>query len=110
MLLTPWILGADLDNGIEQVLSSLAILNALPDGAWQQKEVQVFHTGNGHYHIIAGIPTCIPLRVLLNDDPDRIRYSKLRCRRDGHHYDYLSEEKNGRKRVRCRLLEGLFYG
>ena len=110
MLLTPRILGADIDNGIEQVLSTLSILDALPEGVWRQKAVRVFSTGNGHYHVVAGVPTSIPLRVLIGDDPDRIRYSKLRGKRDGCHYDYLSEEKNGRKRVRCTVLEGLFNG
>lgn len=110
MLLTPKILGADIDNGIEQLVSSISILNALPDGVWRQKAIRVFSTGNGHFHVIAGIPTCIPLRVLIGDDPDRIRYSKLRGLRDGCHYDYLSEEKNGRKRVRCNILEGLLNG
>lgn len=107
MLLTPKVLGADIDNGIEQLVSSISILNALPDGVWRHRELYVFSTGNGHFHVIAGIPTSIPLRVFIGDDPDRVRYSKLRGKRDGIHYDYLSEEKNGRKRVRCNILEGL---
>lgn len=110
MLLTPRILGADIDNGIEQVLSTLSILDALPKGVWRQKAIRVFSTGGGHFHVIADIPTSIPLRVFIGDDPDRIAYSKLRGLRDGCHYDYLSEEKNGRKRVRCNILEGLLNG
>ena len=105
MLLTPELLGADIDDGIENLLSAISFLRTLPEAP---VEIRVFATGSNHFHIVCSLKTSIPLRVMMGDDPNRIAYSKRRGNGDGFYWDYLSEEKNGKKRVRCELLEGLY--
>lgn len=88
-------LGIDIDDGVSGLLSTVFLLKHIGIEMFDIYTTTL-DGEDSHFHIVTGEPTCIPLRVFLGDDPNRITCTKLRGRND----DILFEYRGNRKRIK----------
>lgn len=91
-------LGIDVDNGVAQLIDTIAMLKTL--GIQCEAYITTQNDECSHFHIEAELPTSIILRRFLNDDVMRIALALRRPYREGRPQDLLFEWKGNRKRIK----------
>lgn len=103
------LLKTDLDDGIYNLLDSLAILKVLESILGKTINISIFITTNkdinSNYHLETNLPSSMIMRKILHDDENRIRWALYRKQVWGYTPDILFSIKNGRKRINSKILE-----